>query len=78
MCIRDRYRDPERRLDPVLRELGQTRAGWLRQSNFVYSQHRKSCRGLGMDEAKIDAIASWEVSALFEMCIRDRPPVAPP
>ncbi len=60
------YRDPERRLDPILRELGQTRAGWLRQSNFVYSQHRKSCRGLGMDEAKIDAIASWEVSALFE------------
>ncbi|MEZ5381841.1 MAG: carboxymuconolactone decarboxylase family protein [Microthrixaceae bacterium] len=59
------YRDPERRLDPVLRELGQTRAGWLRQSNFVYSQHRKSCRGLGMAEEKIDAIATWEISELF-------------
>ena len=59
------YRDPERKLDPILRELGQTRAGWLRASNFVYSQHRKSCRGLGMTEAKIDAICAWELSDEF-------------
>ena len=31
-------------LDPALRELGQTRAGWLRGSQFVFSQHCKSCR----------------------------------
>ncbi len=42
------YRDPARKLDPVLRELGQTRAGYTRASQFVYSQHCKSCRALGM------------------------------
>ena len=36
-----------------MRELGQTRAGWLVASQFVYSQHCKSCRGLGMPEEKI-------------------------
>ncbi len=59
------YRDPERRLDPQLRELGQTRAGYTRGSQFVYSQHCKSCRSVGMEEAKIQAIAHWQVSDLF-------------
>jgi alkylhydroperoxidase family enzyme len=59
------YQSPERSLDPRLRELGQTRAGWARGSQFVYSQHRKSCRALGIDEAKIDAIPAWQVSTLF-------------
>jgi alkylhydroperoxidase family enzyme len=59
------YRSPRRTLDPVLRELGQTRAGWTVGSQFVYSQHCKSCRGLGMSEAKIAAIPSWGVSDLF-------------
>ena len=44
-------------LDPVLRELGQTRAGWLVGSRFVYSQHCKSMRGLGISEERIEAIA---------------------
>ena len=44
-------------LDPVLRELGQTRAGWLIGSQFVYSQHSKSLRGLGVSEDRIAAIA---------------------
>ncbi len=52
-------------IDPVLREIGQTRAGWVMQSQFVYSQHCKSCRALGMSEDKIDAIAKWPVSDLF-------------
>ena len=59
------YRSPERTLDPLLRELGQTRAGWLCASQFVYSQHCKSCRGLGMDEVKIAAISHWEVAECF-------------
>ncbi|MEY2973980.1 MAG: hypothetical protein RIR49_400 [Actinomycetota bacterium] len=59
------YRSDSRRLDPLLRELGQTRAGWLTGSRFVYSQHCKSCRGLGMDEAKIAAIHAWEVADCF-------------
>ena len=59
------YRDPERKLDPQLRELGQTRAGYARGSQFVYSQHCKSCRSVGMAEEKIEAIAHWQVSDLF-------------
>lgn len=59
------YRSPKRLLDPVLRELGQTRAGWVRGSQFVYSQHCKSCRGLGMADDKIAAIPAWQVSDLF-------------
>ena len=60
------YRSPERRLDGQLRELGQTRAGWLTGSQFVYSQHCKSCRGLGMSEEKISAIHAWEVADCFD------------
>lgn len=59
------YRSSAKRLDPVLRELGQTRAGWARGSRFVFSQHCKSCRDLGMSEAKIAAIPAWQVSGEF-------------
>jgi len=60
------YRTPDRKLGPALRELGQTRAGWLNGSQFVYSQHCKSCRGLGMSEEKISAIKEWQVSDCFD------------
>jgi alkylhydroperoxidase family enzyme len=60
------YRNPARRIDPVLRELGQTRAGWVKGSQFVFSQHCKSLRGLGVAEDKIAAVASWAVSDLFD------------
>lgn len=59
------YRSPARLLDPVLRELGQTRAGWARGSQFVFSQHCKSCRALGMSEEMIEAIPAWGTSDLF-------------
>ena len=59
------YRDSARKLDPQLRELGQTRAGYTRGSQFVYSQHCKSCRSVGLPEEKIQAIAHWSVSNLF-------------
>lgn len=59
------YRDPARKLDPVLRELGQTRAGYTRGSQFVFSQHCKSCRSVGIREEKIQAIVHWQVSDLF-------------
>ncbi len=36
------YGSPNRKLDPQLRELGMTRAGYTRGSQFVYSQHCKS------------------------------------
>ena len=60
------YRNPARRLDPLLRELGQTRAGWLAASQFVFSQHCKSCRGLGMPEEKLAAIPHWQVADRFD------------
>lgn len=60
------YRHPDRKLDPVLRELGQTRAGWVKGSQFVYSQHCKSLRGLGVSEAKIAAIPYWTVSDVYD------------
>lgn len=60
------YRDPKRRIDPVLRELAQTRAGWTRGSQFVFSQHCKSLRGLGVAEAKIAAVPAWQVSDVFD------------
>ena len=59
------YRDPARKLDPQLRELGQTRAGYTRASQFVFSQHCKSCRSVGMSQEKIEAIAHWGVSDQF-------------
>jgi len=60
------YRHPERKLDPVLRELGQTRAGWAKGSQFVFSQHCKSLRGLGVSDEKIAAIPYWTVSDLYD------------
>lgn len=59
------YRSPERKLDPRLRELAQTRAGWAIGSQFVFSQHCKSCRGLGMPEEKISSIPSWQSATCF-------------
>jgi alkylhydroperoxidase family enzyme len=64
------YRSPDRKLDPVLRELGQTWAGWAIGSRFVFSQHCKSLRGLGVSEDKIAAIPYWQGSDQFTMLER--------
>jgi len=60
------YQSPDRALDPVLRELGQIRAGWAAGSQFVFSQHCKSLRDLGVDEEKIQSIPSWSTAACFD------------
>jgi alkylhydroperoxidase family enzyme len=60
------YRNPKRRLDPVLRELAQTRVGWDRQCQFVFSQHCKSLRGLKVPEEKIAAVPHWQVATCFD------------
>ena len=60
------YRSPQRKLDPVLRELGQTWAGWATGSQFVFSQHCKSLRGLGVSEEKIAALPVWQTSEVFD------------
>jgi alkylhydroperoxidase family enzyme len=59
------YQSPKRRLDPVLRELGQIRAGWAAGSQFVYSQHAKSMRGMGVDEEKIASVPAWTVARCY-------------
>jgi alkylhydroperoxidase family enzyme len=59
------YASPNRKVAAPLRELGQTRAGWLVGSQFVFSQHCKSCRALGFSDAKIEALKAWGVSDLF-------------
>jgi alkylhydroperoxidase family enzyme len=59
------YASPDRKIPPKLRELGQTRAGWLVGSQFVFSQHCKSCRAVGFSEDKIEALKAWQVSPEF-------------
>ena len=60
------YASPDRKLKPRLRELGQTRAGWLIGSQFVFSQHCKACRAYGFSDEKIEAIKAWSTSDLFD------------
>ncbi len=60
------YQSSHRVLPPVLRELGQTRAGWAAGSQFVFSQHCKSLRELGVDDEKIAAIPAWAAATCFD------------
>jgi alkylhydroperoxidase family enzyme len=57
------YRDAK--VDPLLRELGQCRAGWARGSQFVFSQHCKQMRAMGVPEDKIQAVAYWQTADCF-------------
>jgi len=59
------YRSAKRTIDPVLRELGMMRAGYARESQFVFSQHCKAARALGVPEAQIRAIPAWQTSDAF-------------
>ena len=59
------YRSPNRKIDPKLRELGQMRAGYARGSRFVFSQHCKAARDVGLTEEQIQAIPSWPVATCF-------------
>jgi len=59
------YRSKSRKLDPKLRELGQTRAGFLRESQFVFSQHCKASRDVGLREEQIRDIPAWSTSDAF-------------
>ncbi len=60
------YRSPKRSLDAKLRELGQTRAGYARGSQFVFSQHCKSMRYLGFTDEQIAAIPYWQAADCFD------------
>lgn len=60
------YRSRRRRVEPIHRELAQTRVGWLTQSKFVFSQHCKTLRDLGVSEERIDAVKVGPSSRLFD------------
>jgi len=55
-----------RTLTPYQRELGLTRAGFARGSQFVFSQHSKAARSAGIPDQKVAHIPSWSVSPLFD------------
>ena len=59
------YRSGRRKLDPKLRELGQIRAGWARGSQFVFSQHCKAARSVGLSEEQVKAIPAWSSATVF-------------
>jgi len=59
------YRSKARKLDPMLRELGQLRAGFAVGSRFVFSQHCKQAREVGLGEAKIAAVPYWQVADCY-------------
>lgn len=59
------YRSENRELSPQLRELGQLRTGYARGSRFVYSQHCKAARDVGLSEDKIEAIRAWSVAECY-------------
>jgi alkylhydroperoxidase family enzyme len=59
------YRSPKRKLDPKLRELGQIRAGFARGSQFVFSQHCKASRDVGLSEEQVAAIPHWQTASCY-------------
>ncbi len=59
------YRSDKRKLDPKLRELGQTRAGYARGSQFVFSQHCKAARSVGLSDEQVAAIPAWSTADCF-------------
>jgi alkylhydroperoxidase family enzyme len=56
---------PDRQLDPKLRELAIIRTGIVGDSRFEYSQHLKLARMVGIPEEKLAAIKGWTTSDLF-------------
>src|SRR5512145_3196220 len=59
------YRSRKRKISPQLRELGQLRAGYARGSRFVFSQHCKAARAVGLSEEKVRAIKAWSLATCF-------------
>ena len=70
------YQSPTRVLDPDLRGSARPRCGWAAGSQFIFSQHAKSMRGLGMPEEKITHIPAWTVApdGTYSPAERVRPP----
>jgi alkylhydroperoxidase family enzyme len=52
-------------LDPAARELALIRTGYARGSQFVFSQHCKAARRVGLAEEKIAAVGYWTVADVY-------------
>jgi len=59
------YEWKKAKLDPKLRELALVRAGFMVGSQFVFSQHCKMARDVGIDPKKVAEIPYWNISELF-------------
>lgn len=59
------YRSEDRVLDPQHRELAQTRTGYARGSRFVFSQHCKASRWVGLTEEQIENVRNWSVADCY-------------
>ncbi len=64
------YRSKNRKIDPKLRELGQMRVGFAVGSQFVFSQHCKAARSVGLSEEQIEAIPSWSTADCYSSAER--------
>lgn len=53
------------KLDPKIREVAILRVGYTVGSQFVFSQHCKAGRRVGLTEEQISAIPAWTVSDAF-------------
>lgn len=64
------YRSPDREISAKSRELGQTRAGYVVGSQFVFSQHCKAMRDVGFTDEQVAAIPSWSTAECFSAAER--------
>jgi alkylhydroperoxidase family enzyme len=48
------------------REIAIVRTGFLRESQFVFSQHCKAARASGVTQAQLDAIPHWQIADVFD------------
>jgi alkylhydroperoxidase family enzyme len=55
----------KREIDAVLRELALARTGWAAGSIFVFSQHCKALRRLGVSDDRITAIPAWSSASCY-------------
>jgi alkylhydroperoxidase family enzyme len=59
------YRSRKRKISMKLRELGQLRVGYAVGSKFVFSQHCKAARSVGLTDEQVKAIKGWQVATCY-------------
>ncbi len=56
------FNSSRRELPEQLREVAIVRAGFVTGSQFVFSQHSKVARAVGVSKAEVEAVPSWATS----------------